>query len=386
MLKKNFFCFFILAISAFVFANNTPNLGIPNSNPVESPPPCNLPAPESLFYTEFGSNYLVVDWITVNLLVSHRIKTYTLIGNNLVSNLVAPPGTLSIKITGLQSGVTYYSTANAICPDGMDSPNIEYSAPGSTITSELVVSGFTNSTGSAICGVNETGEFCYFELGNIGNCFKIRIDNDQNQENGRQFIVDKHPDENYRGVVTSAGGNYTFKINTQPPYAQGDEYQIHLGEDPVPIARFVLAQVNVNGVETGKLRCVFILDDYEIVRLPPIPPVPPGGGQGGMQAPSSSSVKNETSEERSEIASTTVSITTSPNPFSETLDVFLPDESIENLSLQLFNLSGQKVLDRRFSTKQERYSLSTEGISPGFYLLRIAADGEVKTLKVFKSE
>ncbi|MFN0213298.1 MAG: T9SS type A sorting domain-containing protein [Saprospiraceae bacterium] len=76
----------------------------------------------------------------------------------------------------------------------------------------------------------------------------------------------------------------------------------------------------------------------------------------------------------------------SPNPFSEVLEVFLPASAAQQISLQLFNLSGQKVLDQRFTGGQEQYSLSTEGLSTGFYLLRIEADGEVQTLKVVKSE
>ncbi len=75
-----------------------------------------------------------------------------------------------------------------------------------------------------------------------------------------------------------------------------------------------------------------------------------------------------------------------PNPFSEILDVYLEQNTAEQVNLQLFNLSGQKVLDRQFAGGQEQYSLPTADLSPGFYMLRIEADGEVQTLKVIKSE
>ena len=77
---------------------------------------------------------------------------------------------------------------------------------------------------------------------------------------------------------------------------------------------------------------------------------------------------------------------TSPNPFTETLDVFLGQPDAENIHLQMYNLSGQKVIDQQFAGGQEVYTLSTADLSTGFYLLRIEADGEVQTLKVVKSE
>ncbi|MBC7776388.1 MAG: T9SS type A sorting domain-containing protein, partial [Phycisphaerae bacterium] len=75
-----------------------------------------------------------------------------------------------------------------------------------------------------------------------------------------------------------------------------------------------------------------------------------------------------------------------PNPFSELLDIFPGNPTAESIHLQMYNLSGQKVLDQQFAGGQEQYSLSTAGLSTGFYLLRIEADGEVQTLKVVKSE
>ncbi len=77
---------------------------------------------------------------------------------------------------------------------------------------------------------------------------------------------------------------------------------------------------------------------------------------------------------------------TSKNPFSETLDVLVEHSDMQSIQLQLFNLSGQKVLDQQFTGGQEQYSLSTEGLANGFYFLRIEADGQVQTLKVIKSE
>lgn len=93
-----------------------------------------------------------------------------------------------------------------------------------------------------------------------------------------------------------------------------------------------------------------------------------------------------TSNERNEKTSAEWSVSASPNPFSETLEVFLTKGSVESVNLQLVNLSGQVVLDRQFVSKQEQYTLPTTGLSPGFYFLRIEADGVVQTLKVVKSE
>ena len=75
-----------------------------------------------------------------------------------------------------------------------------------------------------------------------------------------------------------------------------------------------------------------------------------------------------------------------PNPFSETLDIYPNYPDAEIVHVQLFNLSGQKVLDQQFAGGEEQYTLSTATLANGFYLLRIEADGETQTLKVVKSE
>ena len=175
-----------------------------------------------------------------------------------------------------------------------------------------------------------------------------------------------------------------YQMIVKPPHTPEDLYQFYLNGLQAPPDRYggsryeikdkgrlVAALVVEIDPWSGEsyLKKVVIATDYEIIRISDFEPGDPPTG------------------ERDEQATTlTHPATASPNPFTDQLDVFPSNTAAESITLQLFNLSGQKVLDQQFTGGQEQYSLSTEGLATGFYFLRIEADGEVQTLKVIKSE
>jgi len=359
MFRKNILILFWVLATNVVFANFAP-----------APSPCDLPAPESVACVEKGPTWLKVEWVSLNLGVQHRIKTYKLIGNVLVSNLLAPAGVMSIVIQGLQPGILYYSTVSAICPDGTDSNNLAYSGPESIILSELVVSGFTPTAFSATCGISTEGQFCTFFDNKAGNFFQIIKLNQPNIK--KQFKL-SHFEGKLRAQLNDNEGDYRFTLDDVGPNTTGSIFKVSYLNNL--IATFELSECFVSNPKVGKIRCLVNFDvNFQIQRL--------GNGPSGFAPPPPGSIALDRSEQPNSEHYTTAS----PNPFSESLDVSLGQLAQSQVRLQLFNLNGQVVVDRRFEPGRDYYTLLTLDIAPGFYFLRIEADGEVQTLKVIKSE
>lgn len=375
-------CFLFALLSHFAFANIS--TGMPATGGPDDPPPCLMPAPQSASYFEFGSNWLKIKWVTVVPPgVSHRVKTYRQSDNSLVANQVAPPGTSELKITGLQRGVSYYSVINAICTDGTESLDVVVSNAGSTVISDLLAIGFSNSSSQPVCTIDHTNNTCQFTVDGTSYYFKVLQKN--NPSFNRQFIIKKEAGK-LRGKVTSAGGDYTFKIDGQDPTddgVDGNNYQIYIdnGQGLMQIANFQLSEVKLpNGSIIGHLTATYILSGpgtgYEIQRLTAIP--------SGMQAPPTRAPGGL--DERSEKTAPQLKLNVAPNPFDDQLTLHFEQAAQTPVWLRLLNLSGQVVLEERFEAGQAAYTVPTAHLSPGFYLLRLEAEDQVQTIKVVKHE
>jgi hypothetical protein len=372
MNKSLLFCGLFALLAQFAMANHLP----------QTPPPCNLPAPLSATYTHFGPDWLKLKWETgaLPLGTTHRVKTFKLAGNVLVSNLVAPSGTTEIIINGLQSGTQYYSVINAICSDGTESPNTIISGLGGTVISDLIVHGFSDANTPAVCTIDYSNNDCQFTTNGLNYFF--RVVSMTNPSFSRQFIIKKE-DGKLRGKVTSVGGSYTFKIDGEDPPKQGYVFQIFTVLDGVTtlIATFKLSEETTpNGTGIGHLTATYILSSpnsgYKIERLTALP--------ASLQAPPTQAPAGL--DERSEKIVSPLKTTVSPNPFSDQLSLNLEQPAQTPVWLRLLNLSGQVVLEKHFDAGQNMIQVSTAHVSPGFYLLRIEAEGQVQTLKVVKNE
>ncbi len=367
---------FLLAACLFaaLFLQASPNRPIPDS-PSNSPKTqlsCKIPAPNNFHVVKVGTDMAKVAWdFQPDALGGYRIRTYRTSDHVLVNTQLKGQDQLEAVISGLQSGVAYYCVINSVCSDGSNSNN-EANADFIVLILELVVIGFTEGPGESICNLNTQG-FCtfsptgtrfsitgpgnrikYFELGASSSgsaIFECRVMDNPNTP----FVF--RCDE---GVAPSG----------MPPRCSVDHYVT------IFFSGNAVAQIKISStVSTPALEFIFINSNFSIDKILP-------SNIGLPSDPSSSPIHQR--GENTEAARNPA--TTSPNPFSETLEVFPAQTSAENVTLQLFNLSGQKVLAQQFPGGQERYSMSTAGLSPGFYLLRIEADGEVQTLKVVKSE
>jgi len=386
MQVRNLFLLVCLLAASFLQANPTALFTPENPTPTSSEFSCNLPAPTNFQVAGSGPNWVHLTWDLTNPFHAHRINVYTCDEDStLVTTLLVDAGITDTTIFFLQGGL-YLFEIKASCTSG-DSKASAWTdcidIIGSGLILDLIVSGYTPDLGSGNCtlppgGAGHPNNYarCYF-TNNLISTFRIRQTNWMS--NKKNFCIQRIFDPEDEGnphfeldplVFNNEGEEdpheYEFYVNLQAPDATGTEYQI------MQYRRIVARFVANYHEDTGEsfLQRVYIAEGYEIVRI---------SGYVSGTTPG-------TGGRTDQVALTTHDATTAPNPFTETLDVYPGKPSAENIRLQLYNLSGQKVLDQQFPGGQVQYSLATASLSPGFYFLRIEADGEVQTLKVVKSE
>ncbi|MFN0173299.1 MAG: T9SS type A sorting domain-containing protein [Saprospiraceae bacterium] len=352
---------------------------------------CDLPAPTNFQVTAIGTTWVTLVWVPSVGGVSHHIKVFRSSDGALIDQAYIPPFvTQTVTFTTLVSGETYYATACAVCPDGTDS-NYNATTPDfDTIITELIVSGYNPPGGNTDCTINDKGEYCV--LPSDGSTAHFRIQR-PNGALAHPFNVYAETNPKLKFKVTGhpvpADLPYVFWIDDHEgdgDWQGGNTIHIKFNEQPLPIASFEMYVMNSERrlIWTGGTGAASGNGPYfDIVRV-----VGEGGGGGGNGGPGGLSKPPNGGIRQRDDSSTEaqgLEAYAAPNPFSENFDVFLSQSATE-VSLQLYNLSGQKVLDRQFPGAPGQYALPTAELSPGFYMLRIEADGEVQTLKVIKSE
>ena len=371
---KNLFLFACLLAATLLGANNAPSSVAPPAPASFDGGICNLPAPFFFQIDETGTTWAKYVW-GGSVTTEHRIRTYRASDNALLNTTNVPPGNLTAVINNLPHGTRIYGIINAVCTGGSDSPNEALSAPKFTLIIELIVNGVNPPEGNITCTLTSPASCGFSSNPNVSTTFKII--STQWPYPSRKFGMSySGSGPLYRAYFKENNDNDTSPFdfrctsaNSGPDCDGPTEGQIWYlgGGSPVRIARFYPSEPTGT---TSYLHFTQLNSGYNIVAsiAYQLNPSDPSKGQTFTFSPISG------------IA------TASPNPFSESLEVFPANPAAEQISLQLFNLSGQKVLDQQFPGGQVQYSLATAGLSTGFYLLRIEADGEVQTLKVIKSE
>lgn len=350
---------------------------------------CDLPAPTNFTVVEVGPSldWVHLHWNLSSPLYAHRINIYNvtkILGQGfdtvLVNSVIVPAGvedTTLLCAPNHPCGNLY--EIKAICTS-KDSPNSAWAiAPGPPVgyILDLIIVGFTPTGSAPTCTMNQVqgGERCYFS--NSGTA-TFRVRQTTNYANKRVFGIEKNHTTSRLTLKVDGPNNegnssfYNFYASYVGPNAYGkEEYEIK--QNNQVIAKFI---GDFASESESYLESRFIMPGYEIIRTSP---------HNGSNKPSDFS--DEPLEGREALSNIIVSQATAfPNPFIESLEVYLSAPSSEQVNLALYNLNGQKVLDQQFVGGQEQYSLSTAMLSPGFYFLRIEASGEIQTLKVIKSE
>ncbi|MFN0216392.1 MAG: T9SS type A sorting domain-containing protein [Saprospiraceae bacterium] len=370
---KNLFFFSCLIASTLLGANNTPLPTASSAASIFDGGACDLPAPLNFHIEELGTTWVKYAW-GANAGFEHRIRTYRTSDNALLNTTNVPPGTSSAVINGLPPGTSVYGIINAVCPPfGENSPNEAQSAPGTTLIVDLIVNGIHPPGGGVGCTLFNDGQ-CEFS-GNPAIITNFRVTKIKAGPNAyRNFGM------NYSGVQSSyrayfeknnAEDTSPFDFKCASNNSGPTCFQTEIGEIWDVSGTPHVKVITFDPIEsmTTMLNLDFLASGYKIEIL---------GSYGGFRSvdPSRSA----------SISPSPSAVLASPNPFSNILEVFPAQINASRITLQLFNLSGQKVIDQQFPGGQEQYALSTESLSPGFYMLRIEADGEVQTLKVVKSE
>lgn len=84
---------------------------------------------------------------------------------------------------------------------------------------------------------------------------------------------------------------------------------------------------------------------------------------------------------------TSSTLSASPNPFTNTLEVKIPYATTENdVKVNLYDLQGRLMLSEKTPGGTQIRSLSTENLLPGLYLLRVDAGDRSETIKVVKTQ
>ncbi len=373
---KNFFLLAFLLAATLLAAINPPlsvSLPIPSIN--DGGPTCELPAPINFHAIETGPNWVKLGWIDNTPSVAYRIRIYRSSDNFLLSTTITAAGAIEATIP-IPGNTTCFAKINTICEDGSHSPFEALSSPFLGLILDIVVQGYTPPSNSVSCTIDNGNLQCRYFTSAPAN---FRVQRHNNEGFSRDFSMTKNPTTSNHVLHLPNQSQPKFLIqadNFPPDILNRFEYEVKLIDGTV-IA--VFQAIGIEGTQglVAALDCKSIEVGYEIVRLTPY------NGPSSLPTNPSTLISYR---DNSSSATYTQPATVSPNPFTELLDVFPGNPSAESIHLQMYNLSGQKVLDQQFAGGQEQYSLSTAGLSTGFYLLRIEADGEVQTLKVVKSE
>jgi hypothetical protein len=72
-----------------------------------------------------------------------------------------------------------------------------------------------------------------------------------------------------------------------------------------------------------------------------------------------------------------------PLPFSESVNILISENSLSTeASVQLFNFSGEKMVDSTFNLKENKIVLERNDLISGIYFLKIKSGKKVYTKKV----
>lgn len=334
----------------------------PNAIPQYDGGSCNLPAPFYVQVDEVGTSWIKLSW-GGNTSYKHRIRTYRASDNSLLNTKTVAAGTLNATIDSLPSGTEVYSIVNAICNDGLNSPFGTTSPTVVTMIIDVLIQAFTPDQNDGGCSFAGISSSCTFS--DNGTTFKIY--RTSNASDFRYFRIKHGVGFNYKAEVQDSNSrdNSSFDFlcaDSSVPNCSGPT-NIYIWDVSGSAASLIGWFHTGVGPQTGTFyftKDSLATTDFTIQKMKPA----------------------RSSEEFSDNSHSFAA----PNPFSNSLDLFIGNKDAEKIHLQMFDLSGRVVLDRQFTGGQKQFTLPTENLSNGFYFVRLETDGVVETLKVVKSE
>ncbi|MBN8679442.1 MAG: T9SS type A sorting domain-containing protein [Chitinophagales bacterium] len=328
---------------------------------------CTLSAPFNFHVKGIGPDWALFAWQVASPNIQHRIRLYRASDTLLLSTTIVPSGVGEVNIP-IPPMTDVFAVANAICTNGIHSENISSTFPIHGIILDLIVIGYQGSSNAPNCSfMMNGGSGCPF--GNSGKfTFRVTLSG----KKSKQFEIERvSPDEELYHITQEPGNNlFNFYCGNGTPTGCPNPWitiKYLLNGVEVPAANLTVNDLTqTNPTLTG---ITFMIGNEPVViqRLTPF----------GLDKPDYSSSRALESPDNIS--------TLSPNPFSNELTISFEQTLETPQTIQLFSSEGRLTLQETIPANQSSHTLSTAHLAPGFYFLRIEADGNVQTFKVIKS-
>lgn len=91
--------------------------------------------------------------------------------------------------------------------------------------------------------------------------------------------------------------------------------------------------------------------------------------------------------QRSDLSTDTeAQVSANPNPFTNEINLYLPDMESENTTVQLFDLTGKLYYSKLSGLSTNQVTIPTSELPTGIYILRTQTADRVQTIKMIKTE
>ncbi|HLP94407.1 MAG TPA: T9SS type A sorting domain-containing protein [Saprospiraceae bacterium] len=326
--------------------------------------PCNAPAPLNFNVIQTGPTTTKYRWIATIPSVSHRVRVFRVSDNALLNSVIVPPGVSEVEIA-TPGNTECIGVVNAVCSDGSNSSYQVWSVPHIGFILDLVVNGYSPNMQNTDCSIQNKDDQCDFSLSAPLTQFYFK--ERESESYLRSFRMQQDVStENYQLLLAGNNIGATYKVlldGNNPNIYDGLKYSIVQVSKNETVCEFEAISSGSGG---QMLNCIFMNEKYEIVR-------------------EETAFTGETNEERELIDTTDKLAKIYPTPFTSSFNIDLKGVLQAETRINLYDLSGQTITSDFIPANQSSHTLSTAHLAPGFYFLRIEADGEVQTFKVIKS-
>ncbi len=367
--------------------------------PVSAADACTLAAPTNLVVTEVGTTYISVAWDPVSGASKYRVKVKDLTTGIEVSDQLVSG--ITFTQNGLTGGDNYRFRVYPVCAN--DEESTAYAElEQSTIIIELILEASNyNSAPQYICSgsysPNQTPVVCTFNY-QTGYAFWLEVRLAGTSILARYKAVVLGNGNIRLGLVPPGVGNYqslpnlsTVNQNGAAPINTFDQVpseKIFVVSNGSFASQFTMSHHGSTGYVYG-----WPSNGYEFKVLNPSSPPGGGGGGGGISNIRPADPLDKAQEAAPDAVDTRDDHNTPKsgqtlviNPFSASLDVFLPAAAGQPLTLRLFSPDGRLVAQQSYPAGATQYSLPTAELPDGFYLLSVEKAGEREVFKVVKRE
>ncbi len=349
---------------------------------------CSIPPPTALNVLNIGSDWVEVSWPSAPGASQYRLQAYDGASGNELGNPILVSGfTNSAVVSTVGNNGSAFVRIWSVCSGGdYNAASFTQSNLFDTIIIDVVVMGLnlpdynhSEPVGVGILhGVNIswTGSREQFYVGYSYN----------GQPYGRRFDLNVKANNSPDQVIITIGdqGNTGENLvfleendlnNTPIRLAIGFRSSLSIPEDQATKIATLVA-LNTSSTPQGKWYKSSPGDPLCVVEHRYLTSNSfQGGGSGQISA----------IEDPNAFTSDPISAT--PNPFTHTVNIQLPESfSAAGTTMHLYDLMGRERLTYQSSAVQTECSLQTTSLQAGVYFLRLESGGKLKTIKLVKAE